>query len=260
MGGHPRVGRQLILGNRHGRDAEPRPAGRESVLVGQATGSPRQSRTSSAAKGMNGQATGPRPHQIEAGVDDGAGAFAVCPDHGPGRRLAEIGVRELPDRAHFLGGLAEGERFVVGAQPREVSIEVRGELAVPADLARRAGGTVESKRLAAKDRQRLTRLPKTSARSLFTPSTKRSTVKSVSPPSGALAASHQRQVSAGQQSSAVSVKMPRCRLVENLPPSKVSQLKPLMTSTSLNGRPEPSSVAGKLMAWNGTLSLARNCR
>jgi hypothetical protein len=63
---------------------------------------------------------------------------------------------------------------------------------------------------------------------LFTPSTKRSTVKSVSPLSGALAASHQRQQSAGQASSAASVKMPRRLLVENLPPSKVSQLKPLI--------------------------------
>ena len=54
------------------------------------------------------------------------------------------------------------------------------------------------------------------------------------------------------------MKTPRPALVENLPPSKVSQLKPLMVSTSLNGRPEPSSVAGKLTAWNGTLSLARN--
>ena len=45
------------------------------------------------------------------------------------------------------------------------------------------------------------------------------TVKSVSAVSGALAISHQRQRSAGSSSSAASVKMPRRRLVENLPPS-----------------------------------------
>jgi hypothetical protein len=81
----------------------------------------------------------------------------------------------------------------------------------------------------------------------------------VSADSGALAASHHRQVSAGSRVRAVSVKMPWLALVENLPPSKVSQLNPLMVSTSLNGRPDPSRVAGKLTAWNGTLSLARNC-
>ena len=48
---------------------------------------------------------------------------------------------------------------------------------------------------------------------------KRPTVKSVSDVSGAFAISHQRQRSAGSSSSAASVKMPRRRLVENLPPS-----------------------------------------
>ena len=35
---------------------------------------------------------------------------------------------------------------------------------------------------------------------------------------------------------------------------------PLITSTVFHGSPEPSKVAGKLTAWNGTLSLPRNCR
>ncbi len=107
--------------------------------------------------------------------------------------------------------------------------------------------------------RRLARLPSTSARSLFTSAANRATEKSTSPVSGALATSHHRHASAGSSSRAASAKIPRPALVENLPPSKDSQWKPLMTSAVRMGSPDPSSVAGKLTAWKGTLSLPRNC-
>ena len=68
----------------------------------------------------------------------------------------------------------------MAAQARQVRVERSRQADAREDRVWPASGTTPSKRAAANARQRLTRLPKMSARSLFTPSTKRARVKSVS--------------------------------------------------------------------------------
>ncbi len=105
---------------------------------------------------------------------------------------------------------------------------------------------------------RLTKLPSTSARSRFTADWNSSQVKALSECSGQPAVRYQRQVSAGASSSAVSMKTPRLRDVENCSPYQFSQLNALSTSTVFHGSPDPRMVAGKLTVWKATLSLPMN--
>jgi hypothetical protein len=129
-----------------------------------------------------------------------------------------MGIGEEPDRPQLGRRLVEAETFVVAAQRRDMGVEARaGSTLFGTRRAARGHRAAEAR--SGEAEQPVARLPKASARSAFTSAAKRPRSKSVSAPSGAFAASHQRQASAGSASSAASVKIPRPSLVEKRPPS-----------------------------------------
>ena len=132
--------------------------------------------------------------------------------------LLQIRVGANPDRPCFRRGAAEFECRVMRAQARDALLDLRRQRLLAPPGSPTSGHAARRRLRSAKLIAAVDQIAEHVGEILVDVGGETAKVKSVSALSGALAISHQRHRSAGSSSSAASVKTPRPRLVENLPP------------------------------------------